>query len=175
MDGVFDILAARGNDITNWMDLLVPVVLVGIYVINWLVSKAAEAAKKDPDQTQANDTPPPPLHSPLKTSPTNRAVSLKRQQPTLSSTLGRIAGQIANQANPQAPRPVGPALVKLLFRRFHLEQNGRELISWQIDAGYLLRAGHRVRHHLDGLCQRDQTVSGRKLGPRDHVRIRIFR
>jgi hypothetical protein len=108
MVGVFDILAARGKDITDWMDLLVPVVLVGIYAINWLVSKVAEAAKKNSEDTQATDTPPPPLHSPLKTSPTNRAVPLKREQPTLSNSLGRLAGQIANQANPQVPRPVSP-------------------------------------------------------------------
>ena len=103
-----DILAARGANITDWMDLLIPVVLVGIYVINWLVSKTTEAVEKDPEDTEADETPPPPLHRPLNTSPTNRAVPLKRQQPTLSNTLGRIAGQIANQANPQAPPPSGP-------------------------------------------------------------------
>lgn len=108
MFGLFDILAARGNDIADWMDLLVPVVLVGIYFINWLVSKAAEAAKKDPDKPETDDTPTPPPHRPLKTSPLNRAVPIKRQQPTLSQTLGRLAGQIANQANPQAPRPDSP-------------------------------------------------------------------
>jgi hypothetical protein len=109
-----DILAARGTNITDWMDLLVPVVLVGIYVINWLVSKTTEAVEKDPTQTEpeddaeiSDDLPKPPPR-PLKTSPLNRAVPLKRQQPTLSNTLGHIAGQIANQANPQAPRPVNP-------------------------------------------------------------------
>ncbi|NLH16997.1 MAG: hypothetical protein GX455_10495 [Phycisphaerae bacterium] len=100
-----DMLAARGTDIADWMDILVPLVLAVIYGINWLISKAVESAKKDRSTNEAPGDKEQPL--PVrrhKTSPLNRAVPIKKP-PTLSQELGRLAGHVMSQANLQNQKP----------------------------------------------------------------------
>jgi hypothetical protein len=109
MIGISDILAGQGHGISDWTKILGPIAMMVLYGVVWAINKVVEQSNKKQAEDEADETPPPPPHSPLKTSPTNRAVPLKREQPTLSNTLGRIAGQITSQADPQAPRPVGPS------------------------------------------------------------------
>ncbi len=100
----FDIIAARGKDISDWMDILVPLVFALIYGINWLISRVIESGKKDRSDpaVSAEKEQPLPVRRQI-TSPLKRAVPIKKQ-PTLSEELGRLAGQVINQVNPQLPK-----------------------------------------------------------------------